>query len=79
MPDDKLTDHDMLIRIDQRVANTDRNVTTLVVKVEAGEEAQVVLATRVTRLEERVGLWGALQAVYATIAAAVAGFIGASR
>ncbi len=76
---DDLTDHDMLIRIDQRVANTDKNVTTLVDKVETGDVAQGKLATRVTRLEERVGLWGALQAIYATIAAAIAGFIGASR
>uniref|UniRef100_A0A6H1ZDC3 Uncharacterized protein n=1 Tax=viral metagenome TaxID=1070528 RepID=A0A6H1ZDC3_9ZZZZ len=35
--------------------------------------------TRVTRLEERIGIWGAFQAVYSTGVAAIAAWIGAKK
>ena len=43
---------------------------------EEDRRAIVALATRVTRIEERMGIWAAVQAAYATVAAALAGFLG---
>jgi len=37
------------------------------------------LGNRVTRIEERMGIWGAAQAAYATAVAALAGFLGARQ
>lgn len=74
-----LTDHDMLIRIDERVENTDKNVTALVAKVDTAEKAQGKLGIRVTRLEERMSIWQKGQAIYSTAVALLAGFISARR
>ena len=63
----------------EKLDNLDGKVTMALDDAKAERKEREALGTRVTRLEERMGILGALQAVYTTVAAAVAGFIGARQ
>jgi len=63
----------------EKLDNLDGKVTAALEDAKTERREREHLGTRVTRLEERIGILGALQAVYTTVAAAVAGFIGARQ
>ncbi len=63
----------------EKLDNLDGKVTVALDDAKAERKEREKVGTRVTRLEERMGILGALQAVYTTVAAALAGFIGARQ
>jgi len=60
----------------EKLDNLDGKVSAVLADAKEGRKERETLGTRVTRIEERMTIWGAMQAAYTTIAAALAGFLG---
>ena len=63
----------------EKLDNLDDKVSAALEDAKLERKEREGLGTRVTRLEERMGIWGAFQAVYSTGVAAIAAWIGAKK
>ena len=63
----------------EKLDNLDGKVTAALEDAKKERTERENIGTRVTRLEERMGIWGVLQAVYSTGVAAIAAWIGAKK
>ena len=63
----------------EKLDNLNDKVTTALEDAKLERKERECLGTRVTRLEERLGIWGMAQAAYSTITAIIAGFVGARQ
>lgn len=63
----------------EKLDNLDGKVSAALEDAKEERNEREKLGTRVTRIEERMGIWGAAQAAYATAVAALAGFLGAKQ
>ena len=63
----------------EKLDNLDGKVTAALEDAKKERTERENIGTRVTRLEERMGIWGMAQAAYSTITAIIAGFVGARQ
>ena len=63
----------------ERLQGYSENVDRALADAKEDRQALIDLGTRVTRLEERMGIWAMAQAAYSTVAAAIAGILGARQ
>ena len=67
----------LLEKIEAYHRDAEDNVAIIRIDAKEREERIRTLEQKIGRIEERQTIWAAAQGIYATIAAAIAGFIGA--
>jgi len=63
----------------EKLDNLDGKVTAALEDAKKERTERENIGTRVTRLEERMGIWSVLQAAYSTMVGAIAAFLGARQ